>query len=50
VSLTAKQGRGITLLFSAIFMAVSVLFVWRSFYRMRIETASPEGETGSRAK
>ena len=42
VSLTAQQGRGITLLFSAIFFAVSVIFVWRSFYKMRIEGGAPE--------
>jgi len=50
VSLTAQQGRGITLLFSAVFLAISVFFVWRSFYRMRIETGSAEGETVARGK
>jgi K(+)-stimulated pyrophosphate-energized sodium pump len=48
VSLAAQQGRGITLLFSGVFLAVSMFFVWRSFYRMRIETGSSEGEAGSR--
>jgi K(+)-stimulated pyrophosphate-energized sodium pump len=42
VSLGAQQGRGITLVFSALFFAVSLLFVWRSFYRMRIESGGPE--------
>jgi K(+)-stimulated pyrophosphate-energized sodium pump len=40
VSLAAQQGRAITLVFSAVFFAVSVFFVWRSFYKMRIETAA----------
>jgi K(+)-stimulated pyrophosphate-energized sodium pump len=42
VSLAAQQGRGITLFFSAVFFAVSVIFVWRSFYKMRIEAGSAE--------
>jgi K(+)-stimulated pyrophosphate-energized sodium pump len=42
VSLAAQQGRGITLFFSAIFFAVSIIFVWRSFYKMRIEGGSAE--------
>jgi K(+)-stimulated pyrophosphate-energized sodium pump len=42
VSLAAQQGRGLTLVFSSLFFAVSLLFVWRSFYRMKIEPESPE--------
>ena len=42
VSLAVQHGRPITLLFSAIFFAISVTFVWRSFYRMRIETGGRE--------
>jgi K(+)-stimulated pyrophosphate-energized sodium pump len=42
VSLAAQQGRGITLVFSTLFFAVSLVFVWRSFYRMRIESGGPE--------
>jgi K(+)-stimulated pyrophosphate-energized sodium pump len=36
VSLSARQGPTFTRLFSAIFFVVSVFFVWRSFYGMRI--------------
>jgi K(+)-stimulated pyrophosphate-energized sodium pump len=36
VSLAAKQGEGITRTLAAAFFFVSVYFVWRSFYRMRI--------------
>jgi len=42
VSLAAQQGRGITLFFSAAFLLVSMYFVWRSFYKMRIEGGSSE--------
>jgi len=37
VSLTAEQGNTITNVLAAVFMAISVVFVWRSFYAMRIE-------------
>ncbi len=40
VSLTAQQGQTFTLLFSAVFFVVSVFFVWRSFYGMRINRES----------
>jgi K(+)-stimulated pyrophosphate-energized sodium pump len=36
VQLTAEQGSGLTHTLAALFFAVSVVFVWRSFYRMRI--------------
>jgi K(+)-stimulated pyrophosphate-energized sodium pump len=36
VSLSARQGPTFTRLFSAVFFLVSVFFVWRSFYGMRI--------------
>ena len=40
VSLTRQQGVGMTSVLSAIFFIVSMAFVWRSFYAMRItETA-----------
>ena len=41
VSLTAEGGVILSRLLAAAFLAVSVVFVWRSFYRMRIpaETA-----------
>jgi hypothetical protein len=37
VSLTKDQGPAFTTVFAALFMLVSVFFVWRSFYGMRIE-------------
>ena len=40
VSLTREQGSTLTSILSAIFFAVSVVFVWRSFYAMRITGAS----------
>jgi K(+)-stimulated pyrophosphate-energized sodium pump len=36
VSVTRQQGAGLTHALAALFLAISVLFVWRSFYRMRI--------------
>ena len=36
VSLTAKGGSVASVL-AAVFLAVSIVFVWRSFYAMRIE-------------
>jgi len=37
VSLTTQSGTGLTRVLAALFFAVSVVFVWRSFYAMRIE-------------
>jgi K(+)-stimulated pyrophosphate-energized sodium pump len=39
VQLTANQGAGLTHFLSALFFAASVVFVWRSFYAMRIKLA-----------
>ena len=36
VTLTAERGQGLTLVLAAAFFAVAVVFVWRSFYGMRI--------------
>ncbi len=36
VSLTAERGQGLTLALAAGFFALSLVFVWRSFYGMRI--------------
>jgi K(+)-stimulated pyrophosphate-energized sodium pump len=36
VSLTAERGAGLTNVLAALFFAASLVFVWRSFYRMRI--------------
>ena len=38
VYLTAQNGAGLTHFLSAIFFVVSMYFVWRSFYGMRIES------------
>ena len=36
VTLTAERGQGLSLVLAAVFFAVAVVFVWRSFYGMRI--------------
>jgi len=41
VTLTAERGAGLSLFLSALFFAVSVVFVWRSFYGMRIRGGAP---------
>jgi K(+)-stimulated pyrophosphate-energized sodium pump len=40
VTLTAERGAGISVALAAVFFAVSMVFVWRSFYRMRIEAVA----------
>ncbi|MEK6609662.1 MAG: sodium/proton-translocating pyrophosphatase, partial [Gemmatimonadota bacterium] len=40
VSLSAERGVTLTHILAAIFLAISMTFVWRSFYGMRIEGAS----------
>jgi K(+)-stimulated pyrophosphate-energized sodium pump len=37
VSLTTERGVGLTRALAAAFLVISIVFVWRSFYRMRIE-------------
>jgi K(+)-stimulated pyrophosphate-energized sodium pump len=37
VSLTAQRGPGLSHALAAVFLAAGMVFVWRSFYRMRIE-------------
>jgi len=37
VSLTEDRGAGLTQILAAAFFFVSVIFVWRSFYSMRIK-------------
>ena len=37
VSLSSQQGNGLTTGLAAVFFVVSALFVWRSFYGMRIQ-------------
>jgi K(+)-stimulated pyrophosphate-energized sodium pump len=41
VSLTREQGSGISHVLAALFLAVALVFVYRSFYGMRIEAAEP---------
>ena len=41
VSLTAQQGALWTTSLSAVFFLVAAVFVWRSFYAMRIEITTP---------
>jgi K(+)-stimulated pyrophosphate-energized sodium pump len=38
VSLTGQRGSGFTQILAAVFFVVALVFVWRSFYAMRIET------------
>jgi K(+)-stimulated pyrophosphate-energized sodium pump len=40
VSLAADKGTGVTRAFAAVFLVLSMIFVYRSFYGMRIEGAS----------
>ena len=40
VQLTASQGSGLTHILAAVFFAISFLFVYRSFYGMRIRTST----------
>src|SRR5258707_1003872 len=37
VALSAQQGPSLTRFLSAAFLMVALVFIWRSFYRMRIE-------------
>ncbi len=48
VTLTAESGPGLSRVLAALFFGVSVVFVWRSFYAMRIEAgrAAASGVTG----
>ena len=38
VSVANDQGRGLTMTIAALFLAISMFFVYRSFYGMRIQT------------
>jgi K(+)-stimulated pyrophosphate-energized sodium pump len=44
VSLTARYGSNLTHILAAVFFLISVVFVWRSFYGMRIGNVSPGPE------
>ncbi|PYM25507.1 MAG: sodium-translocating pyrophosphatase [Candidatus Rokuibacteriota bacterium] len=52
VSLTATSGPGLSRLLSLVFFLLSAVFVWRSFYGMRIRSGAPAPagrEAGARA-
>jgi K(+)-stimulated pyrophosphate-energized sodium pump len=42
VSLTATSGPGLSRVLAAVFFVLSTIFVWRSFYGMRIGSGTPE--------
>jgi len=44
VEMTANGQRGVTLVLAAIFLLIAMVFVYRSFYGMRIQVEAPEGE------
>ena len=48
VSVTDKQGAGLSETLAAIFFLVAIYFVFRSFYGMRIESGAKEGEEAAR--
>ena len=39
VQLTSQQGSALSHILAAVFFAASMLFVWRSFYGMRIQSS-----------
>jgi K(+)-stimulated pyrophosphate-energized sodium pump len=41
VTLTAERGAGFSSILAAIFFVLSMIFVWRSFYAMRIQAEAP---------
>jgi K(+)-stimulated pyrophosphate-energized sodium pump len=45
VSITSTQGSGLSRTLSAIFFVLMLVFVWRSFYAMRIESGVRAGAT-----
>jgi K(+)-stimulated pyrophosphate-energized sodium pump len=49
VSLSAERGTGLSRLLAAVFFAASLVFVWRSFYAMRIRSGAP-AQAGSGAQ
>jgi K(+)-stimulated pyrophosphate-energized sodium pump len=48
VSLTTQEGTGLTRALAAVFLAVSMFFVYRSFYGMRIEAPAASEEAAGR--
>jgi K(+)-stimulated pyrophosphate-energized sodium pump len=50
VSLTAERGSGFTTVLAAVFFVISVIFVWRSFYSMRIKVEGAGAGAPAKAK
>jgi K(+)-stimulated pyrophosphate-energized sodium pump len=50
VSLTASQGAMLTNILSGVFLLISMFFVYRSFYGMRIDVAEENGEKSKAAR
>jgi K(+)-stimulated pyrophosphate-energized sodium pump len=48
VSLTHSQGSGISHILALVFFVVSICFVWRSFYGMRIGTVREAGRAAAK--
>jgi K(+)-stimulated pyrophosphate-energized sodium pump len=48
VTITAERGGALTHVLALAFFLVSVVFVWRSFYRMRIRSGAEPGSTAVR--
>jgi K(+)-stimulated pyrophosphate-energized sodium pump len=44
VSLTSQGNSTVVHILAALFFVISAVFVWRSFYRMRIDTSGPSGD------
>jgi K(+)-stimulated pyrophosphate-energized sodium pump len=49
VTLTAESGPALTHALAAVFFAGSLVFVWRSFYGMRIRSEAPPAVADGRA-
>jgi K(+)-stimulated pyrophosphate-energized sodium pump len=49
VTLTAERGPGLSRVLAAMFFAASLVFVWRSFYGMRIRGGEPPATKAQRA-
>ncbi len=50
VSLTAERGTAFTSVLAAVFFIISVIFVWRSFYAMRIKIEGVSAAAPAKAK
>jgi K(+)-stimulated pyrophosphate-energized sodium pump len=48
VTLTAERGAGLSNALAAVFFVLSTIFVWRSFYAMRIQVEAPVAVAGGK--